>query len=87
MTISQLPSDHALMDEVIDYEDTDDCGNTRLSPHSLLRGDFIKACRDPHSFASTLTLIHFEVEHIFDGSLIAQFMQDAAAGRQVVFLH
>jgi hypothetical protein len=28
------------MDEVIDYEDTDDCGNTRLSHYSLPTGRY-----------------------------------------------
>lgn len=37
------------MDEVIDYEDTDDCGNTRLAPQSLPIGRYYESMSGFHT--------------------------------------
>ncbi|KAH6613024.1 hypothetical protein C7974DRAFT_75046 [Boeremia exigua] len=53
-----------LMDESLDYDDVDDCGNPSVSQYQPL----------------TTVDRDFQVEHIIDGHLIADFIQDASRG-------
>ncbi|KAH4924798.1 hypothetical protein HBI70_096700 [Parastagonospora nodorum] len=69
--LRDIEPDHPIKDEVFDYDDVDDCGNPRVGTYSLPEDEDV----DPVNGRI------FEMEHIVDGQLIREFMEDAAAGR------
>ena len=87
--LRDIEPDHPIKDEVFDYDDVDDCGNPRVGTYSLPEDEDVDPVNGRifeslsidfrHCFAASLTLSL--VEHIVDGQLIREFMEDAAAGR------
>ncbi|KAI4621511.1 hypothetical protein J4E80_003881 [Alternaria sp. BMP 0032] len=63
LQINDLPPTEPIMDEVIEFEDVDDCGNPRI-----------------HRISLPTQSRRVEMEHPFDGQLIARFMRDASNG-------
>jgi hypothetical protein len=83
---SNLEPNHPIYDELLDYVSFDDCGNLRLASLSIPytangNGRVYESKRHFQGIFSGPYADEKIVEHLFDGNVMATFMEDAAAGR------
>jgi hypothetical protein len=65
----------------VDFDLRDDCGNTVLGHFSLPSDELFQSRFVPIKKIYLSALTQVTVEHTFDGNLVRQFMEDAAARR------